>query len=120
VTLCCQGPGSVPREGSTRTGWPIALGALLADLWTVSTEHHRLDLAAVQDRLRQRFPDVDATVVEAAVRISHAELTGPGDDFIPQFVEHAAHNRLSYALPEQPAQPAPRSLSQPRTPDAMP
>jgi hypothetical protein len=106
--------------------WPvatrlaIALWVVLADPWAVDTEHHRLALAAVQDRLRQRFPNVDATVVEAAVRISHAELTGQGDGFVPQLVERAAHNRLSYALTEQPPQPAPTSLSQPRTPNVMP
>ena len=108
------------RQGPSRTSRPFALQVALPDPWAVDTEHHRLHLAAVHDRLRQRFPDVDATVVEAAVRISHAELTGPSDDFIPQLVEHAAHNRLSYALPEQPPQQAPTSLSQPRTPDALP
>jgi hypothetical protein len=85
----------------------------------VDTEHHRLALAWVEGRLRQRFPEVHPTVVEAAVRISHAELTGPSQNFSPLLVEDAARNRLSYALPEGPPQPAPTSLSQARTSDLL-
>ena len=66
-------------------------------------------LAAVEDRLRQRFPGVDAAVVEAAVRLSHTELAGSMHDLVPVLVERAACDRLSYALPEPLVLPAPTS-----------
>lgn len=80
-------------------------------------KHQRLALAAVEERLRQRFPDVDDAVVEAAVRLSHAELTGTTHDVAPLLVERAACNRLSFALLDQPEQPAPTVKSAPRTPE---
>jgi hypothetical protein len=49
----------------------------------------------VEGRLRERFHDLDPAVVEAAVRVSHAELTGPIRDFVPLLVEHKARDRLS-------------------------
>lgn len=54
-------------------------------------------MVAVQARLSERFPEVDAAVVEAAVRLSHAELTGPVRDFVPLLVERAARDRLAFA-----------------------
>jgi hypothetical protein len=61
----------------------------------VEIDRERVALVVVQERLRQRFPDADATVVEAAVRLSHAALGGPVRDFVPLLVERAAHERLS-------------------------
>lgn len=58
-------------------------------------EQERLALLVVQKRLRQRFPEADAAVVEAAVRLSHAALDGPVRDFVPLLVERAAGERLS-------------------------
>jgi hypothetical protein len=55
-------------------------------------------LAGVQARLEARFPDLDVEVVEAAVRVAHSELTGHVRDFVPVLVEHAARDRLSFAL----------------------
>ena len=55
-------------------------------------EHERLAIAAVEERLAARFPDVDAAVVEAAVRLSYAALTGPVRDFVPLLVERAARH----------------------------
>ncbi len=79
----------------------------------VDAEHERQALTEVEARLRQRFPEVDATVVEAAVRLSHAQLTGPIRDFVPLLVEQAARDRLSFAArdvpqvsPERTAAPA--------------
>lgn len=60
-------------------------------------EHERLALVAVRARLGERFPEVDAAVVEAAVRLAHAELTGPVRDFVPLLVERAARDRLAFA-----------------------
>jgi hypothetical protein len=37
-------------------------------------------------------------VVEAAVRLAHSELTGPVRDFVPVLVEHAARDRLAFAV----------------------
>ncbi len=58
-------------------------------------ESERVALVVVQERLRARFPDADAAVVEAAVRLSHAEIRGRVRDFVPLLVERAAHERLS-------------------------
>ncbi len=54
-------------------------------------------MAEVQERLEARFPDVDRTVVEAAVRIAQSEITGPVRDFVPLLVERAARARLERA-----------------------
>ncbi|MGO4596025.1 three-helix bundle dimerization domain-containing protein [Terrabacter sp. 2RAF25] len=54
-------------------------------------------LADVQARLEERFPDLDSEVVEAAVRVSHSQLTGHVRDFVPVLVEHAARDRLAFA-----------------------
>jgi hypothetical protein len=55
-------------------------------------------LADVQARLQERFPDLDAEVVEAAVRLSHSRLTGHVRDFVPVLVEHDARDRLAFAV----------------------
>lgn len=54
-------------------------------------------LADVQARLEERFPHLDSEVVEAAVRLSHSQLTGHVRDFVPVLVEHAARDRLAFA-----------------------
>ena len=51
-------------------------------------------LGEVQERLSERFPDLERDVVEAAVRVAHSELTGPIRDFVPVLVEHIARDRL--------------------------
>ena len=85
----------------------------------MDSKHQRLALAAVEERLRQCFPDVDDAVVEAAVRLSHAELTGTTHDIAPLLVERAARDRLSFALLDQPEQPVPTIKSGPRTPEPL-
>ena len=57
--------------------------------------HEERAIAEVQSRLEARFPDLDATVVEAAVRLAQAEITGPVRDFVPVLVERAARTRLA-------------------------
>jgi len=58
-------------------------------------------LAGVLQRLSERFPDLDPALVEAAVRVSHHELrSNPIRDFVPLLVEHAARDRLAFALDE--------------------
>jgi len=51
-------------------------------------------MAEVQERLESRFPDLDPTVVEAAIRVAASEITGPVRDFVPLLVERAARERL--------------------------
>lgn len=51
-------------------------------------------LDEVQERLSGRFPQLEPDVVEAAVRVAHAQLTGPIRDFVPVLVEHIARDRL--------------------------
>lgn len=62
-------------------------------------DHEARAIREVNDRLRARFPDLDPAVVEAAVRVAHAEITGPVREFVPLLVERAARRRLSFAEP---------------------
>ena len=52
-------------------------------------------MAEVQQRLEARFPDLDPTVVEAAVQVAAAGITGPVRDYVPLLVERAARERLT-------------------------
>ena len=70
----------------------------------MDAEHERQALVEVEARLRRRFPDLDPAVVEAAVRLSYAELTGPIRDFVPLLVERAARDRLAFAVRDLPAE----------------
>lgn len=72
----------------------------------VDAEHERRALDEVEERLAASFPEPGPAVIEAAVRLSYAELTGPVRDFVPLLVKRAARDRLSFALREAPAQPA--------------
>ncbi|MHA3836032.1 three-helix bundle dimerization domain-containing protein [Terrabacter sp. AAH1] len=54
-------------------------------------------LAGVNKRLRDQFPELDAVVVEAALRLAHVELVRSGSDFMPLLVEHLARARLGFA-----------------------
>ena len=47
-------------------------------------------MAEVQERLEERFPDLDPTVVAAAIQTAAAGITGPVRDFVPVLVERAA------------------------------
>lgn len=69
----------------------------------MDAEHEQQALLDVEARLRLRFPDLDPAVVEAAVRLSYAELTGPIRDFVPLLVERAARDRLTVAVRGLPA-----------------
>jgi len=89
------------REG--RRTVAVALWPVLPDAGAVDAEHERLALTEVEKRLCQRFPELDPTVVEAAVRLSHAQLTGPIRDFVPLLVERAARDRLAFATRDLPA-----------------
>jgi hypothetical protein len=77
----------------------VALFNYLPDACEVTDQrgddHEEVALADVEGRLRERFHDLDPAVVEAAVRVSHAALTGPIRDFVPLLVEHKARDRLS-------------------------
>jgi hypothetical protein len=60
----------------------------------VDDRSEKAALTEVQGRLSQRFPQLSEEVVEAAVRLAHAELTGPIREFVPVLVEHIARERL--------------------------
>jgi hypothetical protein len=50
------------------------------------------------DRLAEQFPDTPRETVQAIVDCAYAEFAGrPIRDFIPIFVERAAHRRLNTA-----------------------
>ena len=71
----------------------------------MDAEHEQNALAGVRDRLCRQFPQLDQTVVEAAVRLAHEELTGsPIRDFVPILVEHAARDRLAFAERPRPSE----------------
>ncbi len=55
-------------------------------------------MAEVQQRLEARFPDLDPTVVAAAVQVAAAGITGPVRDYVPLLVERAARERLNRAV----------------------
>jgi hypothetical protein len=55
-------------------------------------ESHALE--EVRVRLMERFPDLDADTINAAVRAAHDELTGPIRDYVPVLVERAARDVL--------------------------
>jgi len=62
-------------------------------------EHELKALVGVRERLRAQFPEIDPALVEAAVQVSHRELQGnPIRDFVPVLVEHAARDRLAFAI----------------------
>ncbi|KRB45013.1 three-helix bundle dimerization domain-containing protein [Terrabacter sp. Root181] len=53
------------------------------------------EIEQVRVRLGERFPQLGAEVIEAAVRLAHSELTGGIRDFVPVLVEHSARDRLA-------------------------
>ncbi len=55
-------------------------------------------MAEVQERLEARFPDLDPTLVEAAIQVAAAGITGPVRDYVPLLVERAARERLNAAV----------------------
>jgi hypothetical protein len=55
----------------------------------------KLAVREVQARLAERFPSLDEDVVQTAVGVAHAELTGPIREFVPVLVEHIARERLA-------------------------
>jgi hypothetical protein len=63
------------------------------------------EIAEVQARLAERFPQLDEDVIAAAVRLAHSELTGGLRDYVPILVEHNARDRLAaIAGREQPGE----------------
>ena len=75
-------------------------------------EHEQLAMDDVRERLCQLFPELDPAVVEAAVRLSYAELTeSPIRDFVPILVEHAARDRLAFAKRDRTGKDRPSSPS---------
>lgn len=52
-------------------------------------------LLAVVDRLVERFPHTQRSVIEAVVAEEHRLLDGPIRDYVPLLVERAAKRRLA-------------------------
>lgn len=75
----------------------------------VDQQREQRALVDVEQRLQRRFPTVDAVVVEAAVRLAHAELTGPVRDYVPLLVERRARERLASVVDEAPGGQVPSS-----------
>jgi hypothetical protein len=90
--------GSVSSSaGAVPATTPLVPGPAVGD-----RDQEQRALVEVQQRLRDRFPELDPPVVEAAVRVAHTELTGPIRDFAPLLVEKAARDRLASAIREAP------------------
>ena len=73
-------------------------------------------VAAVVDRLAERFPAVERSVIEDMVAHEHSLFAhGRVRDYIPILVERAAKLRLSgrHPQPAGPPHPAPASPAQP-------
>ena len=70
-------------------------------------------MAEVQQRLEARFPDVDPAVVEAAIQVAAAGITGPVRDYVPLLVERAARERLTRAVAGADAAPVERGGPEP-------
>jgi hypothetical protein len=66
-----------------------------ADPVGMDPAHEARAMAEVQERLEERFPDLDPAVVAAAVQTAAAGITGPVRDFVPVLVERAARERLT-------------------------
>jgi hypothetical protein len=58
-------------------------------------QHEAAEIRNVQERLAERFPDLESEVIETAVRTAHSQLTGNIRDFVPVLVEHDARDRLT-------------------------
>ena len=69
-----------------------------ADPVVVDPDHEARQLTEVQERLQARFPEVDPTVVAAAIQVAASQITGPIREFVPLLVERAARARLERAL----------------------
>lgn len=76
----------------------VALTSPGADPVVVDPDHEARQLTEVQERLQARFPEVDPTVVAAAIQVAASQITGPIRDFVPLLVERAARARLERAL----------------------
>ena len=71
-------------------------------------------VAAVVDRLAERFPAVERSVIEDMVAHEHSLFAhGRVRDYIPILVERAAKLRLSGRHPQPAGPPQPASLAQP-------
>lgn len=63
-------------------------------------QHEAAEILGVQQRLTDRFPDLDPGVIESVVSATHSELTGSIRDFVPVLVEHGARDRLAAIVRE--------------------
>ena len=71
-------------------------------------------VAAVVDRLAERFPAVERSVIEDMVAHEHSLFAhGRVRDYIPILVERAAKLRLSGGHPQPAGPPQPASAAQP-------
>lgn len=64
----------------------------------VDVEQSAPVLLEVSAHIRERFPDVDPTLVEAAVRLAHRDIALRRSRPLSYEVEDAARERLTFAL----------------------
>jgi hypothetical protein len=81
----------------------LAEGVVMPHPSRVDNDLEDKEIAAVQARLAERFPQLDTDTIAAAVRLAHSELTGGIRDFVPVLVEHNARNRLSAIADREPS-----------------
>ena len=97
----------------------LAPAGVAPDSVLVDPAHEARQMAEVQQRLEARFPDLDPTVVEAAIQVAAAGITGPVRDFVPLLVERHARERLNRAVAggtgaPEPENPEPDRAATPR------
>ena len=87
-------------DATAHAGHPVVKYSSMAEHAGVDPGSEAAALGEVRARLAERFPAVSVELIEAAVRVSQAELTGQIRDFVPLLVEHAARDRLAHIDPD--------------------
>src|SRR6266498_903222 len=88
----------IPKSGGGQT---LAGSSQVPHARWLEGRRESKEIAEVQGRLAERFPELDENTIAAAVRLAHSELTGGIRDYVPVLVEHNAF------LPQAPAEPLP-------------
>lgn len=101
-----DGPDEGGPQTDVRAGSPLTPGPEVSpDSARSPSEQETQAITEVHSRLAKRFPTVDDTVIEAAIRLEHSHLDGPIRDFVPILVEHAARDRIA-AFTDRPPAPS--------------
>jgi hypothetical protein len=78
----------------------------------VDHAHEVKEIENVCTRQAERFPQLGAEVIEAAVRLAHSELNEGIRDYLPVLVEHNARHRLAAIAEREDLAPAGSAASQ--------